>query len=991
MATVACARSVDAQLTSSLTGIVTDETGAMIAGATITARHLSTALERDARSNTVGQYQIAALDVGTYRVVVRAPGFRVHVVEALNLYVGRTTVLSVTLSYGDLTDEITVTAATLAEQATFTVGHLVDRQTIETTPLNGRHFVDLGALAPGSATPSQNGVLSRPNRLSASGLNTAGDREDTTNFLLNGINMNDQYNNVLMLQPTLSVIQEFRIDTSTPSAEYGRNSGAVVNVATRSGTNAAHGSLFDFFRDQALDAPNHFGAESAAASPFRRHQFGGSAGGPLVKNRTFLFAAYEGVRQEQGLDVNSVVPSDAQRASVVDPTIARLLALVPQANAVDTAGTARFVGVASAPLVVNQTAIDMMHTLPAGAGLHAFYAIQLDHRNEPLQMGNTIPGFGHTPLDFRQILTFSQTQPLGAHSVNEVRVGFNRNAFEIQPTASLNPTAFGIADGNDRPIGLPQINVSGAFNFGGPMALPLHNRDTTTVLSDSFTSLLGHHALKAGGEFRWFVNRNQQSDVGMFNFPSVAAFLAGTGNSFSILAGDRSNVVSQGAVGLYLEDAYRWRTSVTLDVGVRYEWNTTPTESNNRFVVFDPSTASLIRIGVDTDSPVYRQNNLNVEPRVGLAWATNGGRTVLRGGYAIAVQQPTTDFVLNLTSNPPFGGPLSVVGPVRLESAIATAQSAGVAPSTVQADYRDPTLHSWNATAQRDLLSNLTVSVSYVGSRGTYLPIVLNINQPLNGARPFQRLSPASPIMPGALLGNILEAASQGRSTYDGLWVTVARRAVNGLTVDGSYTLSASNDTNSLSSPPNRVTVQNSSDPSGSFGPSDFDARHRFVLRATYAVPLTGRAWLNNWQLAAVLQGQSGNPINIVTTNSTVNGTANTLRPDLTGPITVLGQPGHWFDTSVFTPVNGFGSLHRNAVIGPRFDNLDLSVSKALRVGPAKVRVQADVFNVLNHTNFGQPGVVVGSPNFGQVTNTRFPVGDVGSSRQIQLAATLEL
>jgi hypothetical protein len=792
-----------------------------------------------------------------------------------------------------------------------------------------------------------------------------------------------------MIQPMLGVIQEFRIDTSTPSAEYGRNSGAVVNIVTRSGTNVFHGTLFDFFRDDVLDARNYFGSPAADAAPFRRHQFGGDLGGPIVRNRTFFRVAYEGVRQEQGLDVNTVVPSDSQRGSVTDPTIAHLLELIPRANVVDTAGTARFVGFASAPLVVNQTAIDITHAFRALGSLHGFYAIQLDHRLEPFQMGNTIPGFGHTPDDHRHILTLSHSQPLGSRSFNEARVGFNRNEFDIRPAAALSPAAFGIATGVDRPIALPQINVSGALNFGGPSERPLHNRDNTYVASDTFSSLRGNHALKMGGEFRRFVNNSDQTDPGSFNFPNIAAFLAGSGNSFSILSGDRSNQVSQSAWGLFVQDAYNWRAHLTVDVGLRYEWNVTPTERDNRFVVFDWSTISMSRIGVNSDAPVYRQNNLNFEPRVGLAWAVGGGRTVLRGGYAVTVQQPTTDFLLNLTSNPPFGIPLSVVGPVRLDNAIQSARLAGVAPSTVPPDYHNATVRSWNATVQRDLLRHLTATVSYVVSHGTHLPIVLNINQPVDGVRPYQRLSNGSSILPGASLGNIAEAASAGRSTYEALWLTLARRLANGFSVDGSYTLSASNDTNSLVTSSGRVTIQDSYNPSDSFGPSDFDTRHRFVVGATYELPWRGSRWIEGWRLAAVFQGQSGNPVSIVTTDSTVNGTANTLRPDLTGPVRVIGQPEQWFDTSVFTAVHGFGNSPRNAVVGPRFDNVDLSLSKTIGFGRASTELRADIFNLMNHPNFGQPGAVVGSPNFGRITNTRFQVGDVGSSRQVQFAARI--
>jgi hypothetical protein len=983
---------LSAQATASLTGTLTDGTGAVISGATISVRHTDTGLERHSASNEVGRYRMTALDVGNYRLVVRAPGFKPHVIERLLLEVGRTAVRDIVLSLGEVTEAVAVTTGgALADRATFSLGSLIDSRTIQNTPLNGGHFIDLGLLAPGTVTPPQNGFLTSPNRgLGSFAMNTSGHREDTVNFLVNGINFNDQINNFLVLQPTLGAIREFRIDTFTPSAEYGRSSGAIVNVVTRSGTNALRGSLFERFRDDALDARNYFRPASDDAAQFRRHQFGGDFGGPIVRDRTFFFVAYEGVRQDQGLDVNSVVLSDTERAQVRDPVIQRLVDLIPRANAVDSSGTSRFIGFASAPVIVDQATLDLRHSLPAGASVHGFYVIQRDRRPEPLQLRNTLPGFGDVRNDRRQILTSSHIWPIRSRSANEVRFGFNKFDFDATLGAPLDPTPFGVRTGREGPVGLPQINVAGAFNIGGPSTFPQGRRDTTFVVSDTFNHLRGDHALTFGGEFRRFFNDNYQFDPGTFTFPTMAAFLDGTGSSFSILTGDRSSRVAQGGLGLFAQDGYRWRPNLTVEMGLRYEWNMSPTERDDRFVRFDRSTVSLVRVGVDADPPVYQQNNLNFEPRVGFAWVTDETRTLLRGGYTVTVQQPTTNVVLNLTANPPFGIPLTVTGPVRLDNAIHAARSAGLAPLSVQSDYRNATVRAWNITFQRELRPGLTTIVSYVGSRGRHLPIVLNINQPVDGVRPFQALSTTSPILPGAPLGNIIETASTGRSTYDGLWMTVSRRLANGFSFDGSYTLSSSRDFNSLSSPPTRVTVQNSHDPRESLGPSDFDARHRFVIRTTFQLPWRGSAWVEGWQLSAVVQAQSGNPVSIVTTNSTVTGTAGTARPDLTGPIRIIGTPEQWFDTSAFTAVDRFGDLPRNAVIGPRFDNVDVSIAKTSRLGFARVQMRIDVFNLLNHPNFGQPGGVVGSPDFGRITNTRFPSGDVGSSRQVQLAVSLE-
>jgi len=276
----------------------------------------------------------------------------------------------------------------------------------------------------------------------------------------------------------------------------------------------------------------------------------------------------------------------------------------------------------------------------------------------------------------------------------------------------------------------------------------------------------------------------------------------------------------------------------------------------------------------------------------------------------------------------------------------------------------------------------------YIGSKGTHLITRRNINQPVNGVRPYPALSLSSPILPGTTLGNITQVESSGNSSYNALWVTATRRLARNLQFDASYTWSKSLDYNSFST--GGIIAQNSYDVAGSRGLSDFDARHRFVISALYELPFRGNRWVEGWQVAAIVQSQSGNPVNIVTTNSTVNGVAGTLRPDVNGPVDIFGRVDAWFDTSVFTPVPRFGNLGRNVVIGPAFNNTDFSITKNTNFGETvRVQFRAEFFDVFNHANFGQPGNVVASPSFGRITNTRFPTGESGSSRQVQFALRL--
>jgi hypothetical protein len=279
------------------------------------------------------------------------------------------------------------------------------------------------------------------------------------------------------------------------------------------------------------------------------------------------------------------------------------------------------------------------------------------------------------------------------------------------------------------------------------------------------------------------------------------------------------------------------------------------------------------------------------------------------------------------------------------------------------------------------------VTVGYFGTKGTHLRISRNINQPINGgARPFAAVSNASAIAPGTALNNVIEIDSAGNSSYNALWLTATKRLSRGFQFNASYTFSKSIDYNSLNS--QGVVVQDSYNIRGSRGLSDFDARHRFVISGLYELPFKGNQLVEGWQFSTIVQSQSGNPVNIVINNGGFTGTNNTVRPDVTGPIATLGTVARRFDIAPFVvPVGRFGSLGRNVVIGPGFNNTDFSVIKRTKLTESQlIEFRWEIFDLFNHANFGQPGRVVGTANFGQITNTRFPTGDSGSSRQMQFA-----
>ena len=994
-----------AQSTATLQGTVTDTKGAVLPNATVVVRNRSTSSERTTQTDDAGIYQLAALPPGVYSVEVRIQGFKTQVADSVTLEVAKTAVQNFQMDVGAISEQVLVSSdVPVIETATTSVGTVINQRTVQEIPLNGRHFVDLGLLIPGSVTPPQNGFLTAPLRGQGSfAFNTAGNREDTVNFMINGVNLNDMVQNQITFQPSINTVQEFKVDNSTFSAEYGRNSGAIVNIATRSGSNDYHGEFFEFLRNEALDARNFFDARKP---PFKRNQFGMNIGGPVHlpffgeggspfsykgTNRTFFFFSYEGLRQRQGLTLTSNVLTAAQRASVTNPTVQLLLPLIPLPTSVDTVGgvpVGRFAGAGTAPVDIDQWTGDVSHNFNANDRLHGYYAFQRDKRGEPNLQGNTMPGFGDTRQSTRQIFTLNETHIFGPNLTNEARLGFNRVNITFTPNLQLNPADFGINNGIDADIGLPQISITGFnFNLGGPAGFPQGRADMTVVVSDTLSYLRGNHSFKFGGEGRRFYNNNFTLDTGTFTFPNVNLFLTGNANAFSVTLGDRSSAIIQNAFGFYVQDNFKVRPNVTLELGLRYDWNMTPTERYNRFVVFDPATRSLVRVGSGIDD-VYEQNNKNFQPRLGIAWDPfNDGKTSVRAAYAILTDQPVTNVVTPLTSNPPLATPLTFTGAVTFANARQLAGSAGLAPNTVDPGFNNAYVQSWNLNLQREVVGDIGVTIGYFGTKGTHLRISRNINQPINGGvRPFPSLSPSDPFRPNATLNNIIQIEGSGNSSYNALWLTANKRFSRGFQFNASYTFSKSIDYNSLNS--QGVVIQDSYNVRGSRGLSDYDARHRFVFSGIYELPFHGNRLVDGWQLSSIVQSQSGNPVNIVINNAGFTGTNNTVRPDVTGPIEILGTPNRWFDTAPFVvPVGRFGNLGRNVVIGPGFNNVDFSVIKRTNLTETQlIEFRWEVFDLFNHANFGQPGRVVGTANFGQITNTRFATGDSGSSRQMQFA-----
>ena len=1006
------------QSTASIEGTVSDNTGAVLTGAQVTATNAALGIKRTATTDSAGLYRFPGLPIGEYEIEVSANGFQKKRVTAVQVEVASRVVQNLQLAVGNLSEAVEVTSdAPLIESVSPTVGQTISSRTVQEIPLNGRHFVDLGLLIPGSVTPPQNGFLTAPLRGQGSfAINTAGQREDTVNFMVNGINLNDQVQNQITFQPSINTVSEFRADNSTYSAESGRSSGAIVNIATRSGSNAFHGEVFEFIRNEALDARNFFNIKPQRQSAFKRNQFGGAVGGPIIKDKTFFFLSYEGLRQRQGLTINQQVLTTAQRAAVTNAVSQKLLALIPQAN--DATGTL-FVGSAVAPVNIDQGTADLSHTFSPNDRVHFYYAIQKDLRIEPTLQGNNIPNFGDTRSSTRQIMTINETHSFTSNLLNEFRLGFNRINITFAPNDVSDPSTFGIQNGKTGATGLPQITIGGiGLNFGGPAGFPQGRGDTTAVLSDSASWLKGRHSLKFGTEFRRFYNNNFAANPGTLGFLNLTDFNNGVPNAFTVTLGDSPSRIVQGAWGMFVQDNFRVRRNISLELGLRWDWFMTPSEARGRFVNFDPATASLVQV-----SQPYQNNAGNFQPRVGFAWDIFGnGKTVLRSGYGLMADQPITNLITPLTSNYPLADPRQFVATgVKPKTSYATlltdAALSGLSPTTVDPDFQNGIVHTYNLNIQQQLGSKASMMVGYFGSQGRQLRTRVNPNQFVGGVRPFPTLSATSPIRPGATLGNISENVSVGESSYDALWLTANTRSYHGLSLNGSYTWSKSLDSTSQNG--QGVVVQNSFDVAGDRGLSDFDARHRFVMNLIYDLPFHGNRFKDGWTVTTITQTQSGNPLNLVANASSITSLTGlgTLRPDQLGPIdyvkTALPNGNVlWFTPSVCNPVGGgcgagnftfaipantattyhFGNMGRNVIIGPRFTNVDFSLIKNTKI-TEKVSTQfrTEFFDLFNHPNLGQPGRVaqVGSTTFGVISSTRFPTGDSGSARQIQFGLKL--
>jgi len=778
------------------------------------------------------------------------------------------------------------------------------------------NVMETHSFAPGGVVADTAGSLTATSRgLGANSFITAGNREDSVNFQINGINLNDISQNQITFQPSISTTSEFKINNQTFSAEYGRSDGSIVTVATRSGTDRFHGEAFDYFRNEALDARNYFNrgvntgtglplaGNTGNKAPLKRNNFGGTVTGPIWRGHTFFTGSYEGLRQHQGILQNSTVFTAAQQAGFAanaasNPIPAAIAALIPLPNS----GTSSYVAFTPGPVQIDQYTGDILHQVNTNNVLHGFYAFQSDVRTEPALQGDSIPGWGDHRNAHRQIGTLSYVHTFSPSITNEVRLGFNRITIAFNPANTISPASVGLVDGLTGNVGLPQTSFGDSnLVFGGPSGFPQGRNDTTGVLADTLTMLKGKHTLKFGGEGRRYLVAAFAGNIGTLVFASTANnFANSNATGFSVQPNLVTSRIYDDSLGFFAQDNFKLTSNLTLEYGLRFEWNGTPVEGKNRFAIFNPTGtggATLTQAGTNglSANSAYKQN-YNFEPRLGFAYDIFGnGKTVVRGGYSYLVDQPVSGVVSGLTTNPPFSTAVtyttnSVTPTIPLNNLYNSAAAAGIAISAVNPNFKNADVQDFNLNVQQAVPWGMVASLGYYGSTGHHLLIVTNPNQVVgttsaNQVHPITALSATSPIDPSkATLINIPERNSIGNSNYNAMWATLAKNMGHGLEFNMNYTWTKSMDLNSLGSQGGNV-LPDSNNPGENYGLSDFDVRNHYAATAVYALPFKRNRLVSGFRLESIFQYQTGNPVNIVASSDNFNGITGLVRPNILQPI----------------------------------------------------------------------------------------------------------
>ncbi len=1029
----------------SVRGVVVDPSGAPVPGVRLTLETPATGETREVTTSGEGRFAVPSLAPGRHRLAFALDGYKRHVQEVV-LEVGQEIWIEVPLEVGPVSEEVFVVAPLVAlDNDSVAMGTVIGADRIEGLPLDGRNFLDLALLVPGAAQAAEGSAASVRGDVA---FNVNGAREDANAYLLDGAYNFDPKLNAVGVRPPLDAIREFEVLTSAADASFGRNAGGQINVVTRSGTNRVDGTAYEFFRNGAFDARNAFAPAGEPAPEYARHQFGGSIGGPLVRNRAFFFGDYEGTRRTEGLTRVTSVPTALERAgdfsqsatpprdpftgqpfpgnriptAYLNPIGVAIANFYPEPNR--SGASANVVSSPAARDQEDQFDVRVDYALAPASTLTLRYSFGDRRLYEPFTGSGfaAVPGYGIDVPRRGQNLLATWSQIWSPRLVNEVRVSWSRvstGVFQENLGTSLN-AAVGLPElaGDPRQYGLSFITVGGYSPLGDEYNNPQHSTTNMVQVMDTATWSRGRHLVRAGADVR-AIRQNAYRDVQARGFIAFAD-RGYTGNALAdLLLGlpvvtgradvDNPQRLRTESLNLFVHDSFRIAPTVTLSAGVRYELNSPPVDAADRAFLYDPDTESLVQVGTGgVPRGGYATDWNNVAPRAGVAWTPGGSdRTVVRAGYGVFFDQaslaPSEGLYFNapyfsLSTYFPLPGlpPLTLYDPWPASFPFAMPQSA----LTFQRDLATGYLHQWNVNVQRQLGAGVAVEAAYVGSRGRALVAGRDINQPAPSAA---QINPR----PVVAFDDITAIESRATSRYDALQLRLQQPLRQGMSFIASYTLSKSTDDASsfFASRGDANFPQDSRTLAGEYGRSNFDVRHRLSIAFGCELPFgTGRAWLADrgwlsalvadWEVQGTITLQSGRPftaallpdIDNSNTGRSVLGFGANDRPDLAGDPTLANPgPGGWFDVSAFAfPAYGtFGNAGRNILEGPGYQNINLAVLKHVRMtGDARLQLRVEVFNLLNHVNYGLPDNFLGSPTFGQILSA-------GSPRRVQLGAKI--
>jgi len=778
-------------------GTVTDPSGAVLGGAKVTVKNAGTGLERTTDTSSDGSYALPELPIGTYTVTISQPGFKTSVVTGVAVDVGTERRVDAALKPGEVSTKVEVSADTLplVETTTNTLGGVLTAQTVENMPVNGRDYTKLIYLNPGVAG-SPDEISDSPGSFGEFSMNGA--RGRSNNYLLDGTDMNDGYRNDPAINEAgvfgtpstilpIDAVAEVNV-LSNFQPEYGRSAGAIVNIVTKSGTNAIHGTAADYFRNDALDARNYFNPSSQPRAPFHNNQYGASIGGPIVKDKTFFFMDYEGQQEPVGVVTVANVPTGTapdgslQPSDSSNPVIQALLARHPwpapnlsnpNPGIVSTLGTASVVSPSFNRLTSFIAKID--HSFNTNNNLTGRYFFGDSVQSFPLALtasGGQLPGFNTFTPTRVQLVSLSYVRTIGSNKVNELRYGWNRFAEGFFPAdQNFHPSSIGLCAATDTALcngtapfdsGLPIILVSGVAQLGATSSLPRHRVDSNNQVLDNFSWKVNKHDIKFGVDFHR-TSVQQYFDKyfrGRTSFGSLGDFLSGTVDGGFQYFGNSTRHTFENNFGFYVQDSFRITPRVTLNYGLRWDYFGVVGEKNNLLsnitnLDFAGSTFTLTQVGQPGLSQLYNPDKKDFAPRVSLAWDVTGkGKTVVRTGFGLFYDAFSQDMVLGHLPYSPFFDPgpaYNNIGPNPIlyaglsPSTSATGITAGnplyAAPSSpancfecdvfaFDRNIKTPYMENYNLNFQQQLSSKTVLQVGYVGSQGHRLWRFFDISQP---------------------------------------------------------------------------------------------------------------------------------------------------------------------------------------------------------------------------------------------------------------------